>query len=86
LIINIENIKLKSELHLTLKENLGLPEFYGMNWDALWDSITGLIEMPNLVIIKGFNNFAYVQPAEAAILKSIVNQYNAIGEKKIILE
>ncbi|WP_322903662.1 barstar family protein [Paenibacillus sp. SGZ-1009] len=36
----------KCELHEQLKEKLELPEFYGANLDALWDCITGMIELP----------------------------------------
>ncbi|MBE6877924.1 MAG: hypothetical protein E7488_01995 [Ruminococcaceae bacterium] len=29
------------ELHDMLKEKFGLPEYYGKNWDALWDLLDG---------------------------------------------
>ncbi len=30
------------EIHLILKTKFGLPEYYGENWDALWDCMDGL--------------------------------------------
>ena len=30
----------KEGLHLTMKELLGFPEFYGMNWDAMFDCLS----------------------------------------------
>ncbi|WP_268800413.1 barstar family protein [Pseudomonas huanghezhanensis] len=34
------------ELHCVLRGALGFPGWQGCNWDAFWDAITGLIEMP----------------------------------------
>ena len=30
------------QVHELLKEKFGLPEYYGENWDALWDCLDGL--------------------------------------------
>ncbi|MFD1888535.1 barstar family protein [Paenibacillus wenxiniae] len=35
-----------AQLHEQLKEKLELPDFYGANLDALWDCLTGMIELP----------------------------------------
>ncbi|WP_340401563.1 barstar family protein [Paenibacillus sp. FSL H8-0079] len=35
-----------AELHQNLKDKLALPDFYGGNLDALWDCLTGTIELP----------------------------------------
>lgn len=32
----------KEGLHLAMKELLGFPEFYGMNWDALYDCLSSM--------------------------------------------
>ncbi len=46
LIINGSEIRSKSDFHNTLKRDLNLPEYYGENLDALWDCLTGWVEMP----------------------------------------
>ena len=35
-----------SATHAVLKEKLELPDYYGENLDALWDCLTGWIELP----------------------------------------
>ena len=44
--INLTSIESEKELHKLLASSLCFPDFYGNNWDAFWDSITGLVEMP----------------------------------------
>ncbi|MGG1313171.1 barstar family protein [Cohnella laeviribosi] len=39
----IDNV---DQLHAALKEVLKLPDYYGHNLDALWDCLTGWVEMP----------------------------------------
>lgn len=36
----------KDQLHAFLKEAMKLPAYYGNNLDALWDCLTGGVEMP----------------------------------------
>lgn len=43
--IDAQDMQSKKALHLTLKEALNLPEYYGNNLDALWDC---LMEIPPL--------------------------------------
>jgi len=45
----------KSDLHIELKEKLGLPIYYGKNLDALWDCLTGWIDLPIEVEWKDFD-------------------------------
>lgn len=47
------NVSSRDELHNMLKEKLGLPEYYGKNLDALWDCLTGYIQLP--LTIEWFN-------------------------------
>jgi ribonuclease inhibitor len=60
------------QLHLILKEKLGFPSFYGCNWDASWDSITGLVEMPSVLQLSGWNQLEEALPHEAQLLKESI--------------
>lgn len=42
IILDFSKCKYLGEIHLMLKEKFGLPEYYGENWDALWDCMDGL--------------------------------------------
>ena len=42
IILDFSKCKYLGEIHLMLKEKFGLPEYYGENWDALWDCLDGL--------------------------------------------
>ena len=44
--IDFSACKYPVDLHSEIREKLGLPEWYGNNLDALWDTITGFIETP----------------------------------------
>ncbi len=42
IILDFTGCKYLGEIHLILKTKFGLPEYYGENWDALWDCMDGL--------------------------------------------
>ena len=46
------------EIHLLLKEKFGLPDYYGENWDALWDCLRYLwIDGESVFVeIRGFRS------------------------------
>ena len=39
IVLDFSDCRYLGEIHLILKEKLGLPEYYGENWDALWDCL-----------------------------------------------
>ena len=42
IIIDFTNCRYLSDIHQLLKEKFGFPDYYGENWDALWDCWVGL--------------------------------------------
>ncbi|MHB9055118.1 MAG: barstar family protein [Paludibacteraceae bacterium] len=46
IIFNFENIKSIEDFYTEAKVKLALPEYFGNNLDALWDSVTSGIELP----------------------------------------
>lgn len=55
--VNLRNVKTVYTLHQKLKDSLHLPEYYGMNMDALWDCISSAdIEIPATIHIEGINS------------------------------
>lgn len=83
--IDLSNIQSDEELHLLFKDKLQFPAFYGRNWDAFWDAITGLVELPEVLTIVGYHLLKEVLPTDAAILEDIINKYNTMKFSKIII-
>ena len=42
------------QLHECLRRELGFPEHYGRNLDALWDCVTSWVELPVTIEWHGF--------------------------------
>lgn len=67
--IDLSAINSPRQLHAALAAALGFPAMYGMNWDAFWDAITGLVDMPQQLELRGWPAFAARLPHDAAILQ-----------------
>jgi RNAse (barnase) inhibitor barstar len=72
--IDLRAISSAEELHSLLMESLTFPGWYGANWDAFWDAITGLVEMPYTVRFLGWAQFSQRLPREAVLLKECLNE------------
>ena len=70
--IDLNEINAPRQLHAALAAALGFPSFYGMNWDAFWDAVTGLVDMPQQLELRGWTAFAARLPDEAATLQRIL--------------
>lgn len=53
-ILDSEEFSSIDELHMVLKAKLQLPEYYGKNLDALWDCLTGWIDLPMTIEWIGY--------------------------------
>ena len=67
--IDLSDINTARQLHASLAAALAFPSMYGMNWDAFWDAITGLVDMPQQLELRGWPAFATRLPADAAMLQ-----------------
>ncbi|PDZ72505.1 barnase inhibitor [Bacillus pseudomycoides] len=80
--IDVSNIKKAEELHLLLKEKLEFPDFYGENWNAFWDAITGLVELPDKLELIGWTILQKKLPYDATLMKECLIDYNKQAYEK----
>lgn len=74
--IDVGKVTNSVELHLILKKTLDFPNFYGKNWAAFWDAITGLVELPLKIIFENWDVFAQNLPENAEYLRKILMRFN----------
>lgn len=55
IVIEGKNFKDRESFHTFLKLQMNFPEYYGNNLDALWDCLTGEIELPLKIVWNNFN-------------------------------
>jgi ribonuclease inhibitor len=75
--VDVSDVGSIGELHERLAETLEFPHFYGRNWDAFWDAITGLVEMPRHLVITGWSNVASRWPTDAQVMLDCLRDLNA---------
>lgn len=85
MIIDLAGSTTKVAIHQDFERQLGFPDFYGANWDAFWDAITGLVEMPDEVLLVNWQGFAKSCPKDMQILRDIISEYHALLPAKRIL-
>ena len=57
-VLNFTQCKYLSEVHRVIQQELELPEWYGRNLDALWDSLTGIMYLPAEITIIYSSNYS----------------------------
>lgn len=77
-VIDLSAVRTAEELHRLLQRELGFPDFYGRNWNAFWDAITGLVDLPHELTFTGWPAFSTALPAEARRLRTLLDDY--LGE------
>jgi len=65
------------ELHALMAKTLQFPDWYGPNWDAFWDVIIGLVEMPEKLQLIGWASFEERFPRDAWIMKKCLSDLAA---------
>jgi ribonuclease inhibitor len=67
--IEVGSVESTAELHRRLQEALRFPGWYGCNWDAFWDAITDLVEMPETLKLAGWSSLQQRLPRDAEQLQ-----------------
>ncbi|MCD0485629.1 barstar family protein [Streptacidiphilus sp. ASG 303] len=75
LTIDVSSVTDERELHAVLAQTLHFPDFYGSNWDAFWDAITGLVEIPDHVRLTGWKHLSDRIPRGAIMLQRALDDY-----------
>ena len=58
IILDFSSCKYPGEIHLMFQDKFGFPDYYGQNWDALWDCLNGRFDGlgPFTVEVRGFSS------------------------------
>ncbi|WP_017904433.1 barstar family protein [Pseudomonas asplenii] len=72
--VDLRSAESSDEVHSTLSNALEFPGWYGRNWDAFWDAITGLVPMPRRLKILGWESFSRRLPNDARLLKECLDE------------
>ncbi|MGC9540021.1 barstar family protein [Streptomyces sp. UG1] len=75
LVIDLTKVRDAEELQRLLQRELMFPDFYGRNWNAFWDAITGLVDLPHELTLAGWAAFSAALPAEAQKLRELLDDY-----------
>jgi ribonuclease inhibitor len=76
-VIDLSGVNTKVAIHQAFKQQLGFPEWYGPSWDAFWDAIIAVVEMPDEVVLLNWQEFAQACPKDMQILRQIISDYHA---------
>ncbi|GAA3495374.1 hypothetical protein GCM10019016_024740 [Streptomyces prasinosporus] len=75
LVIDLTEVCNAEDLHRLLQCELRFPDFHGRNWNALWDAITGLVDLPHELTFTRWAAFSAALPTEAHTLRRLLGDY-----------
>ncbi|SET74459.1 barstar family protein [Hymenobacter actinosclerus] len=73
--LDLTGITSKTAIHQLFKEQLGFEDWYGPSWDAFWDSIIAIVEMPLVLTLTNWQEFAQHCPRDMQILRQVMQDY-----------
>ncbi|WP_286176884.1 barstar family protein [Brevibacillus brevis] len=76
IVLDVSRVVAPADLHMILKRQLDFPDVYGMNWNAFWDAITGMVKLPMKLTITGCEVLEERLPKEADSLKKLLKDYS----------
>ena len=79
IILDFSKCKYLGEIHLMLKEKFGLPEYYGENWDALWDCLRYLFDDKEYIIeLRNLDSLDEKLKKECQIMLRVFDRVSSI--------
>ncbi|MFE6746326.1 CPCC family cysteine-rich protein [Kitasatospora purpeofusca] len=74
-VIDVGAVRDDRDLHATLQRELGFPSFYGRNWSAFHDAVTGLVVLPAEIRFTRRHALERRAPHSAAALREQLTRY-----------
>ncbi|MBQ3178485.1 MAG: barstar family protein [Clostridia bacterium] len=75
-VLDFRDVQYYPEIHRIIKKALDFPEWYGENWDALWDCLTDIMDEDALTIeILGMDTIRRKFPPVEDMLISIFREW-----------
>lgn len=84
ILLDVSRVVAPADLHMILKRQLDFPDVYGMNWNAFWDAITGMVKLPMKITITGWEVLEERLPKEADSFKKLLKDYSLRYTNEII--
>ncbi|MEU5438750.1 barstar family protein [Streptomyces sp. NPDC020719] len=86
LTIDVSFVTSEDELHGLLKREFDFPYFYGRNWDAFWDAVTGLVRIPDQVRFVGWVSLLEHVPSGGESLRRQLDGYRDQYRPDLLVE
>jgi ribonuclease inhibitor len=80
IVLDFSKIKTMYSLHAYLKDTLNLPEYYGFNMDALWDSLRGGFEEETTILLKNTSHMPTDMQPEVLIMIKVFEDLKKVGD------
>lgn len=84
-VIDLRYAKDDRDVHSAFADVLCFPDFYGMNWDAFWDVLTGFGCFPPKILIAGRSELENGCPKALEMLEKIFRDYEEEGNGRPLI-
>jgi len=83
--IDLSQVADKQALLKILAGKLGFPEYFGMNWDALKDSLTGMpVDRGYVIALDNIKGYAQADPGGMGIARNIFKYTAGYWKKQAV--
>ena len=82
--VDLSEVVTIEEIHSAFAAKLKFPDFYGGNWDAFWDVLTGFDCFPARLTIIGRKNLQESLPDQLKMLDTLFSEYETQEGMKVL--